>query len=82
MAADHDYREGGLKMKYRIEKLSGNPLDPEARYFVLRYDADPHAQVALAAYAESVADENPVLADDLRRELLEVAKGDNDAKGE
>ena len=34
--------------------------------FVLRYDRDPHARVALLAYAASCEGENPSLAADLR----------------
>ncbi len=58
-----------LFQKYIITKTSGDPLDPEARYFVLRYDKDPHAQAALLAYAESCQVDNPQLAADLCRVL-------------
>ena len=37
--------------------------------FVLRYDRDPHALVALAAYAASVRESNEYLSDDLWREV-------------
>lgn len=66
------YKHGGFQPgKYLILKNSGKPIDPEAKYFVLRYDAgaDPHARVALRKYAESVALDNPRLAIDLLREL-------------
>lgn len=67
----HGYKEGGFKPnKYRIEKTSGNPVDPEARYFVLRYDKDPHALVALEAYAKSVYRDN----DQLGHDLLDVVR--------
>ena len=56
----------GLYPKYRVEKRDGTPTDLEAEYFVLRVDADRHARVALAAYAESVRAENPRLSCDLR----------------
>ncbi len=62
------YKVGGFRPdKYVIAKSSGRPLDPEARYFVLRYDpgADPHARVALRVYAESVQVDNLRLATDL-----------------
>jgi hypothetical protein len=64
------YKQGGFDFnKYIITKSNGNPIDPEALYFVLRYDRDPHARVALAAYAQSVRTDNPQLADEL---LMEV----------
>lgn len=63
------YKHGGWKEKYIISKTSGKPVDPKAKYFVLRYDQDPHARVALAAYAESVQRDNPLLADDVRKRL-------------
>ncbi len=60
------YRRGGFMFdKYTITKTNGNPIDPEALYFVLRYDTDPHARVALAAYAQSVRADNPQFADEL-----------------
>jgi len=63
--ADHDYKICGLRQKYNITKTSGEPIDDGAVYFVLRVDEDPHARKALRAYAESVEDENDVLASDL-----------------
>ena len=50
---------------------NGSPVPP-GKYFTLNFATDPHAQVAILAYAESVEKENPVLAADLRRELAEV----------
>jgi len=44
-------------------------VDPEASYFVLRYDADPNARAALLTYSESIRPVNDVLADDLLRAL-------------
>lgn len=66
------YKVGGFRPdKYVIAKSSGGPIDQEARYFVLRYDlgADPHARVALRAYARSVRHDNSQLAADLYRQL-------------
>jgi hypothetical protein len=63
--ANHDCKTGGLRHKYNITKTSGEPIDNDAVYFVLRVDEDPHARKALRAYAESVALENDVLANDL-----------------
>lgn len=40
--------------RYKIEKADGGPIDPEAKYFVLRYDhksKDPEARAALFKYA-------------------------------
>ncbi len=64
-----DYKRGGLDRKYIITKTSGKPIDPEAEYFVLRLDEDPHARVALAAYAQSVKSDNRALSFDLKQWL-------------
>jgi hypothetical protein len=68
------YKHGGFRRKYYLTKLSGRPIDPEAKYFVLRYDSegDPHARVALKAYAESVMVDNYTLANDILKELEDV----------
>ncbi len=52
----------GLFGKYQVMK-DGAPLDGPS--FVLRYDRDPHAKVALRAYADSILKENVDLATDL-----------------
>jgi hypothetical protein len=57
----------GLYGKYIIKKANGEPTDPAAQYFVLRIDSDPHARHAIQAYAESIKDDNPALAEDLLR---------------
>lgn len=54
-----------LYNKYRIEKADGSPVDPNADYFVLRLDKDPHALVAARAYAKSIELEDEDLAKDL-----------------
>lgn len=59
------YMTGGWRDKYIITKANGNRLAPEAVYFVLRLDADPHARIAAMAYADSVEADNPVLANDI-----------------
>lgn len=60
------YNEGGFEDRFRVTRTNGKPSPPSARYFVLNYGGDdPHAKVALAAYAQSVREENPVLAEDL-----------------
>lgn len=51
---------------------------PEAQYFVLRIDcpdgkpADPHARKALECYADSVEQDNPQFAADIRKWLKET----------
>jgi hypothetical protein len=51
-----------------------SPRDPEAVYFVLRLDDDPHARAAAAAYANSVQRENPQFAIDIRKKLEDTWK--------
>ena len=60
------YKQGGMTYKYIVKKRSGKRKDRNAKYFVLRYDADPHARVAMAAYADSVESVNHALANDMR----------------
>jgi len=65
------YLKGGLKEKYIIKKSNGKALDFDADYFVLRIDKDPHARVALQAYAESIKEDNPEFYTDLKEKLKE-----------
>lgn len=65
----HGYQKGGLKDKYEIRKTNGKPVDPESWYFLLRVDHDIHAQKAAMCYADSVENENPVLAEELRTKV-------------
>lgn len=58
--------ERGLYGKYRVERVDGKDKGP---YFVLGYTSDPHAAVALAAYAASCEADYPQLAADLREAL-------------
>ena len=44
----------GLYNKYRIEKASGEPIDPKAQYFVLRIDTDLAAKKAMLTYADEM----------------------------
>jgi len=53
--------------KYKVYK--DGTEEPIMDCFILRYDRDHHARVALAAYAESVRAENEELSDDLRAVL-------------
>ena len=46
-STDHD-RDRGLYAKYQVTRTDGKPA---GRVFVLAYDKDPFARIALAAYA-------------------------------
>lgn len=59
------YLEGGyVHEKYTILKRDGSPINPQAKYMVMRYDKDrdPHGIFATVAYAISVRRENTELA--------------------
>ena len=62
----------GLYRKYKIEKADGSPIDENAAYFILRYDKDIFAMIALKAYADAVRFANPQLANDIYDELNAV----------
>ena len=64
----------GLYDKYEVIKLDSD-IDPQADYFVLRMDTDPHARKAAIAYAESIQDENPNLAFDIRKRVAKYEGG-------
>lgn len=66
---EQGYKKGGLKDKYEIRKTNGKPIDPETWYFLLNCYKDIHAQKAALAYADSVKEDNPVLADELRNKI-------------
>lgn len=40
--------------KYNITKTNGEPIDPNAQYFVLRVDTDPAARAAVLEYARQI----------------------------
>ena len=61
----------GLYDKYDIVKKNGQ-TDPNAIYFVLRLDTDPHARAAALAYANSVKPSNLNLAMDIMLKLNEL----------
>ncbi len=65
----------GFYNKYCITKRDGSPIDPNACYFVMRIDTDPHARKALRAYIKSVRKENLPLASDLTTWLKNFAEG-------
>ena len=76
-----ELKERGLIGKYYLEKANGKPIDPEAKYFILRYDDkgnDPihisACQKALAVYANEIRNHLPVLANDLDNELLKYSE--------
>lgn len=64
-------KDRGLYHKFRnIERVDGRSAPGEkhhgCNYFVLDITHDPHALVAIRAYAESCALDFPILARDLR----------------
>jgi hypothetical protein len=62
----------GLYTKYIIQKADGSPVDPDARYFILRLDDGEYVhacRAAAAVFARHVRHHNPDLADDLARLL-------------
>jgi hypothetical protein len=59
--------QDGFYQKFNVTKTDGSPV--AGPWFVLCFARDPHARVALRAYADSVETELPKLAADLRVEL-------------
>lgn len=68
------YKEGGWQYKYIVEKVDGSLVDPEAEYFVLRLDKDPHARIAALAYADSVETDNSIFTADIRAHVAKSLK--------
>jgi hypothetical protein len=78
------YLNGGWRNKYFIAKqvhgehtdvMTGIQfVDPAAQYSVLRFDEDPHARVAMRAYAQSIKYENPQFSMDI---LLHLGATEN-----
>lgn len=60
----------GLYKKFEVHRTDGTDAvgckHYGCEYFVLDLTHDPHARAALAAYAESCAEDYPLLARDLR----------------
>jgi hypothetical protein len=53
----------GRTPKYGVYKHDGEPVDPGAKYLVLRIDKrDPAALAALGTYLRSIDETNPSLA--------------------
>jgi hypothetical protein len=68
--AESRYASGGFSPRFVVTRTDGQPCRASARYIVLDGGgADPHATLALRAYAASVRADNPALADDLVRML-------------
>lgn len=70
------FKNEGLKQKYIIQKVSGKEVNPNAKYFVLRYDSEQSdkeferaSKTALAVFAECIEDSIPELANDLREAI-------------
>lgn len=55
---------------YIVRNADGTEVDPNAQFLVLRIDKDIHARVALRAYATSIKNADPILAQELD-ELIE-----------
>ncbi|WP_155524039.1 hypothetical protein [Nodosilinea nodulosa] len=68
----------GLYGKYLLSKADGTPLDPRARYFVLRYDAHAEhghqSRLALNAYAVQMQDIMPELSQQLLNQIVDEAE--------
>lgn len=70
----------GLYDKFIISKADGSPIDPKAKYIVLRYDADnikdgSAVRVAIRKYAKMIQHTNPAFALDLLKAIdLELLK--------
>lgn len=70
----------GLVSKYVVYRRNADGSQGElveGPTFTLR-PYDPHARVALVAYAESVANENPQLAEDVFTLVAEHSEGDEE----
>jgi hypothetical protein len=68
------YTQHGFEDRFRVSRVDGQPINPKARYLVLDYSGrDPHAVVAIKAYADSIEAENPAMAADLRAALARPA---------
>ena len=72
---DENLKKVGLIPKYLIQKTNGNPIDPGAKYFAMRYDnngSDPvhlrACQKALLVYAHEIKNHLPLLSKDLLNE--------------
>lgn len=75
-------KKQGLFGKYNIQKANGKPIDDNAEYFVLRYDAfGDHCHVeasrkALKEYAKVIKPHIPKLAEDLKTLITNLEDND------
>ena len=62
---------GGFTARFDVTRTDGQQIDPARRYIVLDYaGSDPHALIALRAYADSIEADNPQMAADLRDAIV------------
>lgn len=71
-----DDQNKGLYNKYKIEKTNGEPIDEDAKFFVLRIDLNQNdkkhmeaCRIALRVYAREVKEHIPKLSKDLLQYL-------------
>jgi|GEM_PF-5365120 len=68
----------GLFGKYILAKDNGEDIDPRAKYFVLRYDADAEhgaqSRTALRLYCQAIRVAQPQLADELEAAMAVEAR--------
>ena len=73
---DNNLHVQGFYKKYKIEKTDGSPIDPEAKYFVLRYDQDSQwgdlSRAAIWDKLDSIEALDPILAADLRSQIEKI----------
>ena len=66
----------GLYLKYQIQHTDGLPMDPNALYFVLRYDEDTAwsriGRETLWAMCKRIEKEAPELVADIRAKIKQV----------
>lgn len=72
--------------KYIIQKRDGTPLDPKAKYFVVRFDAlAKHGSIgrsALRLYCILMLEKEPALAEALKAAIDEALAEAIDQEGE
>jgi hypothetical protein len=63
----------GLFGKYLLAKSDGTEIEPESKYFVLRYDSKAASgevsRIALVEYCERIKNDMPDLASELMADL-------------
>jgi len=64
----------GIYPKYVVRKANNEPIEPGAKYFVLRYDNDPDALYAATLWAARKG--NWTLVDELRRQAKHTSSGE------